>query len=257
MKLQTKPLTGPVLKILTYNMHKGFNAGNRSFVLQRMREALIATDADVLFLQEIQGVHRDYAKHIANWPTLSQCEFIAAGVWPFYAYGKNAVYAAGDHGNALLSKYPLESWENLNVSPFTWASRSVLHGVLRLPRQSAPVHIICIHFGLSARERRLQIASLCQRIESHVPTDAALIIAGDFNDWQGKAKVLFHEHLQLQEVFQKLHAGHARSFPAWLPMLKVDRIYYRGLTPLACERLALPPWPVLSDHMPLTATFSY
>lgn len=244
------------LRVLTYNIHKGFNTGNQRFVLHQIREALVAADADLLFLQEMQGEHRHKEKKVANWPELSQFEFIAQGVWPYYAYGKNAIYEAGHHGNAILSKYPFESWENINVSPFTWASRSLLHGVIGLPDTGKEVHILCIHFGLIGRERRLQLDSLCRRIEEHVPHDAPLIVAGDFNDWLSRADRQFHDHLGLQEVFHQTHGKHARTFPAWMPFLPMDRIYFRGFTPLSCERLSQRPWDLLSDHTPLAATFS-
>lgn len=244
------------LRVLTYNIHKGFNMSNRHFVLHQIRDALIAADADLLFLQEMQGEHSRHEKKVAHWPTRSHSEFLAEGVWPFFAYGKNAVYKAGHHGNAILSKYPFEHWENINVSPFPWASRSFLHGVIRLPENAQDVHIICIHFGLIGKERRSQIEKLCERVASHVPPNAPLIVAGDFNDWRGQAGRLFLNHLDLQEVFRQTHGGYARTFPALLPFLQMDRIYYRGLTPVSCERLTHSPWPSLSDHAPLTASFS-
>lgn len=244
------------LRVLTYNIHKGFNPGNRRFVLHQIREALVATDADLLFLQEMQGAHQYREKKVPDWPELSQFEFIAEGVWPYYAYGKNAIYEAGHHGNALLSKYPFESWENINVSPFTWASRSLLHAVIRLPRVETEVHVVCIHFGLTGKERRQQLASLFDRIDSHVPHEAPLIVAGDFNDWLGRAEREFHTHLGLQEVFRATHGRHARTFPAWMPLLPMDRIYYRSFTPLSCERLVGTPWNMLSDHAPLAASFT-
>ncbi|MDI1232026.1 MAG: endonuclease/exonuclease/phosphatase family protein [Methylobacter sp.] len=278
------------LRVLTYNIHKGFNVGNRRFVLHQIRDALIAADADLMFLQEMQGEHQRHQQKIPDWPVLSQLEFLAENTWPFHVYGKNAIYNAGHHGNAILSKHPFERWKNINVSPFPWASRSLLHGVIRLPgmaTETVPdspryflppwrsemsqavenrcdrlpesgrdVHIMCIHFGLTGKERRLQIGKLSARIDSHVPHDAPLIIAGDFNDWLGQADRLFHDRLGLQEIFQVTHGRYARSFPSWLPFLPMDRIYFRGLTPVSCERLTHAPWHTLSDHAPLTATFS-
>ncbi len=244
------------LRILTYNIHKGFNVGNRRFVLHQIRDALITTDADLVFLQEMQGEHLGHQKKIADWPVLPQLEFLAENVWPFHAYGKNAIYNAGHHGNAILSKHPFQSWENINVSPFPWASRSLLHGVIRVPGNAQDLHIICIHFGLIGKERRLQINKLSARIDSHVPPDAPLIIAGDFNDWLGQADRFFHDHLGLQEIFRETHGRYARSFPVWLPFLPMDRIYYRGFIPVSCERLAHAPWHTLSDHAPLTASFT-
>ncbi len=244
------------LRVLTYNIHKGFNAGNRRFVLHQIRDALAGADADLLFLQEMQGEHRQHEKIIKDWPELSQFEFIAEGLWPFYIYGKNAVYKAGHHGNAILSRFPFTSWENINVSPYPWASRSLLHGVIQFPQNGPEVHIVCIHFGLTVKERHMQLRRLCERIESHTPKDAPLIIAGDFNDWLGRAERYFHDHLGLQEVFHVTHGGYARTFPSWLPILPMDRIYFRGLTPVNCERLSHSPWHMLSDHAPLAASFS-
>jgi endonuclease/exonuclease/phosphatase family metal-dependent hydrolase len=243
------------LKVLTYNIHKGFSPGNRRFVLHQIRAALLVVDADVLFIQEMQGEHQRHEQHISNWPSCSQFEFLAEDTWPHYAYAQNATYSAGHHGNALLSKFPLVDWENINVSPYRMASRSLLHGILHLPGDAGPLHIICIHFGLLAGERRSQIAKLCSRIDSHVPPDAPLIVAGDFNDWGGEAERHFYRHLVLQEAYYTVHGHRARTYPAWLPVLPMDRIYYRGLEPVTCERLVQPPWPHLSDHAPLVAVF--
>ena len=243
------------LRVLTYNIHKGFNTGNRRFVLHQIREALIAADADVMFLQEMQGEHRHKEKQVKDWPALSQSEYIAEGVWPHSAYGKNAIYDAGHHGNAILSKHPFESWENINVSPFSWASRSLLHGVIQMPNDRH-IHIVCVHLGLIGMERKQQLTSLCERIDSHVPHDAPLIVAGDFNDWLERAERQFHDRLGLREVFKAKHGKHARTFPAWMPFLPMDRIYFRGFSNFSCERLSQSPWHLLSDHAPLAADFS-
>jgi endonuclease/exonuclease/phosphatase family metal-dependent hydrolase len=244
------------LRVVSYNIHKGFNVGNRHFVLHQIREALAEADADVLLLQEMQGEHRGHQLKIENWPEQSQLEFIAEGLWPHYIYGKNAVYKAGHHGNAILSRYPFLSWENINVSPYPWASRSVLHGVIQVSHFPGEIHVACIHFGLTGKERRMQLNRLCERIENHVPKNAPLIVAGDFNDWLGRAEQYLHEHLGLQEVFHVTHGGYARTFPSWLPILPMDRIYFRGLKPVSCQRLSHAPWHMLSDHSPLSASFS-
>ncbi len=242
-------------QLLTYNIHKGFTVGNRRFVLPAIRKALQEVNADVLCLQEIHGQQLKHAAKIWNWPQTPQTEFIAQQMWPHHAYGKNAVYSQGNHGNAILSKFPIQNWENINVSPYPWASRSLLHAMIPLNGNDKPLHVICLHLGLLGSERRRQVETLCQRIESHIPADAPLIIAGDFNDWQGGIARQFSQHLQLKEVFQTLHGSHARTFPAWLPFLPMDRIYYRNLKAISCERPKSPLWQSLSDHAPLLATF--
>ena len=82
-----------------------------------------------------------------------------------------------------------------------------------------------------------------------------MIIAGDFNDWSEKAEKHFSEQLNLQETHHTLHNKHARTFPAWLPILKMDRVYYRKVKPISCERPRYNLWRRLSDHAPLIAKF--
>lgn len=243
------------LKILTYNIHKGFSTTRSRFVLHQIKEAIDSIHPDIVFLQEIQGEHSGYATSIDNWPKQTQCEFLATQLWPHVAYGKNAIYDIGHHGNAILSKFPFSAWENIDVSRQVRASRSLLHGVLQLPNHPTPVHVICIHLGLFKAERAQQLKQLCDRIESHVPANEPLIIAGDFNDWRRQAKHYLETHLSLREVFKELTGGHARSFPVWRPTLQVDRIYFRHATVIQCQRFHELPWRRLSDHAPLYAEF--
>jgi endonuclease/exonuclease/phosphatase family metal-dependent hydrolase len=248
------------IKVLTYNIHKGFSAANLSFALHDIRSRIEETQADLVFLQEIQGLHLKRQDRVRDWPQASQFEYIAARLWPHHAYGKNAIYKSGHHGNAILSRYPFQSWENLNVSRYRRASRSILHGIVRMPPDGAPLHTLCIHFDFMGGDRRKQIQTLVARIDSHIPPDEPLIIAGDFNDWQGRIRDGVGKALGLREVFVTLRGRPARTFPAWLPTLPLDRIYFRGLNAARCHRLKDRPDPRfadhrLSDHLALYAEF--
>lgn len=248
-------MTETSIKVLTYNIHKGFSMGNLRFILHEIRESLRHIDADVVFLQEIHGEKQISNGRFDDWPTNSQFEFLADEVWHHHAYGKNAIYKAGHHGNAILSKYPFVEWENIDVSIMKKASRSLLHGTISIPGNEKKIHIICIHLGLFERERENQLITLSERINSHVPQDEPLIIAGDFNDWRGNAERHLHDDLGVKEVFKDAHGSHARTFPAWFPVLSMDRIYFRGLNVVECSHLTGQPWRRLSDHTPLLATF--
>jgi len=245
----------PRIKVLTYNIHKGFSVGNRRFVLHQIKSLLRSVDADVVFLQEIQGEHFIKSKKYHNWPDESQFEFLADEVWPHHAYGKNAIYEAGHHGNAILSKHPFIRWENIDVSYMRSASRSLLHGVIDLGEDYPVVHVVCVHLGLFSMERKRQITKLIRRINEFVPADEPMIIAGDFNDWQGRSDTHLQQELGITEVFKELSGCCARTFPAWMPLLSVDRIYSRGLTAISGHRLHEPSWTGLSDHLPLLAEF--
>lgn len=239
------------MKILTYNIHKGFTTAGLKFVLSEMKNALQANGADIVFLQEIHGSHEVYRGKVRNLPMTSQFEFLADSIWPHYAYGKNAIYRGGDHGNAILSKHPFASWENISLARH--ASRSILRGVLKSPDLPVPVHVICIHFGLFEFERKQQLRELSRQIQQVLPRDSPLIIAGDFNDWKLSAKDILEKELGLEEVFRKRTGDYARTFPAWFPFFPMDRIYFRGLHLVQCELLK---WNGLSDHLALSAEFS-
>ncbi|TXI19772.1 MAG: EEP domain-containing protein [Nitrosomonas sp.] len=243
------------IKVLTYNIHKGFSATNLRFVLHEIKNLLRHLDADIVFLQEVRGECNISKKSFTDRSASRQFEFLADQVWHHHAYGKNAIYKSGHHGNAILSKYPFVEWENINVSMLRSASRSLLHGAIQIPGIIKKIHIICVHLGLFELERERQISMLAKRIGSHVPADEPLIIAGDFNDWRGRVEHYLHQDLGVKEVFKNRHGVHARTFPAWLPLLSMDRIYFRGLDVVDCIYLQGKPWRRLSDHIPLVAEF--
>lgn len=246
------------LNIVTYNIHKGLSHFNRRIVLHELRERLRHLNADIVFLQEVQGENSRDVRYLHGYATSSQHEFLADQIWPHHAYGKNSVYIGGHHGNALLSRYSIVEWDNLDISAHRFESRGLLHCVIDLPKTdqrkiSQPLHCICVHFGLFKRGRVVQFNALIERIKQMVPLDARLIVAGDFNDWRNNASQLLTHELQLQEVFEANLGRPARSFPAGIPLLCMDRIYVRGLEIQRCEVHA---WRKISDHVALSTTLA-
>lgn len=245
-------MTGETLKILSYNIHKGFGSGmNSRFTLHAMRQAIRGVHPDLVFLQEVLGHHEGHRRRIENWPDQSQFEFLADSIWSHYAYGKNAVYDAGHHGNAILSKFPFTGWDNIDISTNRVERRGLLHGVIGIPGRERPVHAICIHLGLLEGERMRQLELLCDRIESHVPHSDPLIIAGDFNDWLVRISKLLRDRLDVREAFLEKTGVHARTFPSWLPALRLDRVYVRGAQIQNAICMGGAPWNELSDHSAL------
>ncbi|MGE8154835.1 endonuclease/exonuclease/phosphatase family protein [Pseudomonas vancouverensis] len=236
--------------VLTVNTHKGFTALNRRFILPELREAVRSVSADVVFLQEVHGTHEQHPKRYNNWPTMPQYEFLADTLWPQFAYGRNAVYPDGDHGNALLSKFQIIRHDNLDVSISGHENRGLLHCVLRLPGNGRHVHAICVHLGLREDHRSAQLRLLTERLKD-LPDDEPVIVAGDFNDWRQRADALLRP-CGLREVFAEHHGKPARSFPARFPTLRLDRIYVRNLKARQPQVLTTRPWSHLSDHAPLS-----
>lgn len=242
------------LRIATFNIHKGLTQFNAHFCLHEQRDLIRNMQCDIVFLQEVRDEHFMHNKRFGPWPTKGQAEFLADSIWPDYAYGKNSVYPAGHHGNALLSKYPISKYANEDISAHTSEQRGMLHVEIDIPGWTEPLHCICVHLGLFAHWRRKQLMMVRDRIERAIPADAPLIIAGDFNDWSTKTGRKFAESLHLREAFEFSGGKPARSFPSWLPVLRLDRIYTRGFEVRHVEVHSGPRFVKLSDHAALTTT---
>ncbi len=244
------------IHVASYNIHKGLSHFNRRLTIHELRDKLHSLNVDLAFLQEVQGVHEGRAARFAHWPERPQLEFLADTLWTDFAYGKNAVYDDGHHGNAILSRYPILSWENLDISSHLMESRGMLHCELQPPGWSQPLHCINVHLALTEGGRSRQMRMIAARIRASVPQSAPLILAGDFNDWRMRASRYLADELGLSEVFEMQHGRHARSYPSMLPVIALDRIYLRGLVVKACKVHAGPLWHRLSDHAALTATLA-
>ncbi len=257
------------LRIVTYNIHKGVSTLGSRPRIHALKQALTGLQADIAFLQEVQGRHDLLAlRHSGSWPSQSQHEYLADD-HQHSAYGMNAVYDHGHHGNALLSSFPIASAVNHDVSDHAFESRGILHCVLKIAEQD--VHCYVIHLGLFAGSRLRQTQSLIEAVESTAPRHVPLLIAGDFNDWTNSLSDSLRERLGVYEVFDKrlsarsfgdylrrlsgrgLRKSPARTFPAAMPVLQLDRVYVRGFEVIDATVLHGSSWARLSDHAPIVA----
>lgn len=244
------------LRVASYNIHKGISTFNRRLVLHEVRRELLRLAPDLVLLQEVQGEHRHRASHFVRWPAAPQHEFLA-GDELTSVYGRNANYRQGHHGNALLSRYPVLRWQNVDLTLHKREQRGLLHCVLQPPGWRQPLHALCVHLNLLARDRRRQLALLAEHIRKAIPANEPLVLAGDFNDWRREATHVLAGELGLCEAFESLHGTPARSFPARFPVLQLDRIYTRGFSIEEANVLAHEPWLGLSDHAPLFAVMHH
>jgi len=240
-----------MLRLLTLNTHKGFSSLNRRFVLHELREAIRSTAADIVFLQEVVGENAAKAGKHANWPDGPHHAFLADAMWPEYAYGRNAVYPDGHHGNAILSTHPIEHSEKVDISTNRFEQRGFLHCRVALPDCRHFLHCICVHLGLFARSRRKQLAMLARYVSQQTADGAPVVIAGDFNDVSGRNVARFASSLGMKDAAAEAHGRVVATFPAWLPVLALDRVYVRGLEVLQTAAFHRGVWAELSDHAAL------
>ena len=240
------------LRVATLNIHKGLSHFNRRMVIHDLREGLRKLDADLVFLQEVQGLNERYALRFASCPPAPQYEFLAGEEWR-HVYGRNAVYDHGHHGNAILSRFPFVSFENQDVSDHRFERRGLLHSVVAVPGWRRNLHLVCVHLSLHERGRSRQLEAISGRLKELAEHDLPIIVAGDFNDWRHRASAILGRRLGMTEV-SIAHAGRAaRTFPSLLPIFRLDRIYVRGFEVKAARVHAGKPWSMLSDHLAVSA----
>ena len=242
------------LRVATLNIHKGLSFFNRRMVIHELREGLRKIDADIVFLQEVQGLHERNALRFGAWPQAAQHEFLAGDDWE-HAYGCNAVYDHGHHGNAILSRFPILSADNHDVSNHRFEKRGLLHCRIAVPGLEEPLDCACAHLSLHEKGRRRQLDAL----GAHLPgsRNTPMIVAGDFNDWRHLASRTLAQRLDLTEV-SVMHSGRpARTFPSIMPVLSLDRIYVRGFNVLDAQAHRGAPWSLLSDHLAVSAELEF
>jgi endonuclease/exonuclease/phosphatase family metal-dependent hydrolase len=249
------------LRVASYNIHKGVlghGPAKRASILE-LRTALQGLEPDLVFLQEVQFLHQRHANRLSGWPALPQHDFLAQALNMHAAYRTNACTRHGEHGNALLSRYPIIDIAHCDVSDHRFEQRGLLHVQVALPR-GGPLHCIVVHFGLFAASRQRQTDRLLDYIAARVPAQAALIVAGDFNDWHGRiGPQLLQQHLvDVSEPPLKTNGKtswrkRVRTYPARLPLMPLDRIYARAFSASEIGLGWGRAWARLSDHAPLLA----
>jgi len=240
------------LRVVTLNIHKGLSQFNRRMVIHELREGLNTLEPDLVFLQEVQGLNERHALRFASWPRAPQHEFLAQTGWQ-HAYGRNRVHHYGHYGNAVLSRYPIVSSENADISSHRFEKRGLLHCVVAVPGWRRNLHCVCVHLSLHERGRRRQIEAVVERLAPYVARGMPALVAGDFNDWRQRVTRVLRERLGLEEVTGAYGRRPARTFPSILPFLRLDRIYMRGFTVVEASVHRGAPWSLLSDHLALGA----
>ena len=85
------------------------------------------------------------------------------------------------------------------------------------------LRVIATHFGLHAGERRLQANRLMAALGETPDADRreadAVLLMGDLNEWRGRSGAI-------RTFDRRLGPSPAeRTFPSWMPVLALDRIY--------------------------------
>ena len=122
----------------------------------------------------------------------------------------------GDYGQVLLSRWPMSETDVHDISMPGREPRRAITAVVHSP--AGKFFILATHLGLKLAERHRQCRQLSELVTQ---SDLTTVAMGDFNDWMTPGSV--------QSVLARKLPGRTRhrTFPARLPLLKLDRIYSR------------------------------
>lgn len=242
------------IRVATWNIHKGVNGlgPSRRLEIHNIGLAVDQFDADIICLQEVRKLNRGEARRFAHWPELEQADFLAPlGYTPVYQ--TNAVTKHGEHGNALLTRWPVINHQHEDMSDHRFEQRGLLHVEVLI--HGAPVHVIVVHLGLIKASRRRQIAQLCTYIQREIPKNAPLLVAGDFNDWGTASETVLKAEQLFAFKTNPITSKKLRTYPARLPLVQFDYVFARHLSAKDANVPSGQNWARMSDHLPLIADF--
>jgi endonuclease/exonuclease/phosphatase family metal-dependent hydrolase len=205
------------MRLLTYNIHKGVGS-DRRYRLERVIAVIKAEAPDLICLQEVDRNVRRSRRD--DQPALLADKLGAA----VSLYQLNVPRGEGGYGNLLLSRWPFRDARQIPLSYRRRMPRGAQLVVVDTPEGA--LHLVHIHFGLSSRERRWQAAQLLESLEFQAAAHLPTLIAGDANDWRNTLS----KRTMLPHGFRQATAptGRYRTFPAFLPLASIDKIFYRG-----------------------------
>ncbi len=238
-----------IVRVATYNIHKGVQGlgPQRRLEIHNLAHAVEQLDADIVCLQEVRKVHRREEEYFTRWPDMPQADFLAPDGYEA-VYRTNAFTRHGEHGNAMLTRWPVVTHQHEDISDHRFEQRGLLH--VEVAVHNRPLHVVVVHLGLIRASRARQVAQLQRFIAREVPPQAPLLVAGDFNDWGDEV-----QHALTTSDLLAFKGPRQSTFPARLPLVQLDYVYARGLKPIGVQVPRGRLWWRMSDHLPLIAEF--
>lgn len=227
-------MTEATLRVLTWNVHSCIGTDGR-LDPDRVREHVRAIDPDIAALQEVDS-RRDRRD---GFDLLGNC--LGKDLSNHRAVVRTIRTADGDYGHMLLSRWPISTWREHDITFGSREPRSMIEATIE--SDLGRINVLCLHLGLGRRERRQQGLKIEELAEAdNRPT----VVTGDFNEPTGHGPIA----KLLARNFRS--AGRCRTWPSRLPLLPLDRIWFEPSLSLVRSDVHLDARRA-SDHLPLWA----
>lgn len=234
------------LRLVTYNIHKAQGL-DRRISTARILSVIESLDADILCMQEVVNAPGTKLYDQAGEIERALPNYTAV-------FGANRPLHGGTYGNLTLSRLPVRSWHNHDLT-----SRREERGALQTHIELGPylLHLFNVHLGTGLYERRRQARLLLgEKVLGHPELRPPRLVVGDLNEWtRGLTTRLLRSSFQ---TFRPRHTLRVpATFPGLLPLLTLDHCYYEPPLELLHSHLVRTPTAlVASDHLPLVADFT-
>ena len=230
----------PTIRVATYNIHRCRGLDGRTSP-SRIADVIRTIDPDIIALQEVVGASPRSAGHAEELGAQLGMGWVMAPA----RHLRHALF-----GNAVLSRLPILHHVQYDLSWKTCEPRCCQR--VDIAVGSHTLHLYNVHLGTAYLERRYQASRLVSFVHDR-RVGQPKIVLGDFNEWmRGLATQMLSQ--RLNSIDLRAHLRRRRTYPAVLPLLHLDHIYYEGKVEVA--RLELPRTRLAllaSDHLPLVA----
>ncbi len=240
------------VRFATYNVHKcrGMDGRVRP---RRIVGVLEEIDADIIGLQEVLCIS-------SGRSSLHQADYIAGALGLDYCFGETRKLNGGIYGNVILSRFPIITGRNYDISVPGRVSRGCLRADIDIDDHLA--HIFNVHLGTGYMERRRQAVRLVDsEILHNDELEGVRVMLGDFNEWtRGLTTRALSSRLHAVNVRRYAASGRTfrKTFPGILPIFGLDNIFFDPEVMLSSFRV----WKsklslIASDHLPVVADFRW
>ncbi|UCS92123.1 endonuclease/exonuclease/phosphatase family protein [Echinicola marina] len=243
-----KPKTnGLKIKTMSYNIYGARQGGIPD--LAALAAVIKESNPDLVALQEVDrfternGKEVDIAKELGEMCGME------------YFFAKAMDLGSGEYGDAILSKFPIESKHafNMGVDPLLGGEqRSV--AVIKVAIEGQGLYFASTHLDhLGNEQNRLKQAHELNDIVKQF--DGPMILGGDFNAVPDSETISIIKQTLVLGCKNNNCSQH--TFSTSKPNRTIDYIFYKGINRLRVENYGVFDWADReSDHFPVVATFN-
>ncbi len=229
-----KPQTPGMLRVLTYNIHHG-EGTDKVFDYPRLAKLINDLAPDLVALQEVDvGTERVLG--------VDQAALLGKLCKMHHAFGQAMPYQGGRYGDAILSRFPIESVA-VHPLPYQFEQEPRTAVEVRVtPEGIGPITFVSTHLCHQKVENRVQQT---QRIKSLFPKQGGnpTILAGDFNARPGS------------DPMQVLVDAGWKDAVA--PRSVIDYVLVRSCDPWKVKEVTILDETVVSDHKPVLVVLEW